>query len=99
MESHDLTGFQRDLLFVVGGLSEASGKNVKRTLESSQDRTLLAGRVYSNLDTLVERDLIEKGEIDGRTNEYRITDRGRELIRERYDWQTQHVDPEVSRTE
>ncbi|MFB6130454.1 MAG: helix-turn-helix transcriptional regulator [Salinigranum sp.] len=94
MDSYELTGFQRDLLFVVGGLGAASGKETKRKLEETQDRTLLAGRVYSNLDTLVEYGLVEKGEIDGRTNEYRITDEGREEIRSHYEWQSQHVAPE-----
>ena len=98
MSSHELTGFQRDLLFVVGGLEAASGKEIKRELEETQDRTLLAGRVYSNLDTLVETDHIEKGKIDGRTNEYRITESGESEIRDRYDWQSAHVTPDRSLT-
>ena len=93
MDVYELTGFQRDLLFVVGGLAAASGKEIKIELEESQNRKLLAGRVYSNLDTLVEEELVEKGEIDGRTNQYTITDKGREKIHDRYEWQTQHVRP------
>jgi DNA-binding PadR family transcriptional regulator len=34
------------------------------------------GRLYPNLDTLVEKGLIEKGERDRRTNFYRTTRRG-----------------------
>lgn len=98
MESHELTGFQRDLLFVVGGLSAASGKDIKKELEETQDRKLLAGRIYSNLDTLVEHDFVQKGEIDGRTNEYEITDKGIEEIQSRYQWQSRHVSPETSAT-
>lgn len=98
MASHDLTGFQRDLLFVVGGLEAASGKEIKREIEETQDRKLLAGRVYSNLDTLVEEGYVEKGEIDGRTNEYRITESGDAEIRDRYDWQSTHVSPDQSVT-
>ena len=94
MASYDPTGFQRDLLSVVGGLESASGKEVKRKLEETQDRGLLAGRVYSNLDTLVEEEFVEKGEIDGRTNEYQITEGGNSEIRERYDRQSTHVTPE-----
>ena len=93
MDVYELTGFQRDLLFVVGGLAAASGKEIKIELEESQNRKLLAGRVYSNLDTLVEKGLVEKGEIDGRTNQYTITDKGRKTIHERYEWQTRHVRP------
>jgi DNA-binding PadR family transcriptional regulator len=99
MESHELTGFQRDLLFVVGGLSAASGKEIKKKLEETQDRKLLAGRIYSNLDTLVENGFVEKGEIDGRTNEYEITDKGVDEIQSRYQWQSRHVSPQSSVTE
>ena len=99
MESHNLTGFQRDLLFVVGGLSAASGKEIKKALEETQDRKLLAGRVYSNLDTLVEEGFVEKGEIDGRTNEYEITERGQQEIQSRYEWQSRHVSPEGAWTD
>ena len=94
MTVYELTSFQRDLLFVVGGLTSASGKEIKNEIEDSQGRKLLAGRVYTNLDTLVEEGLIEKGEIDGRTNRYVITDDGREAIEQLYDWQQQHVDPQ-----
>ena len=94
--SHDLTGFQRDLLFVVGGLEAGSGKDIKQTIEETQDRKELAGRIYSNLDTLVEEGFVEKGEIDGRTNEYRITEHGKEMIHERYDWQSTHISPDGS---
>ena len=89
----DLTGFQRDLLFVVAGESGANGKEIKYTLEDTQDRHLLAGRVYSNLDDLITEGLVKKGEIDGRTNRYEITERGLDCIRERYEWQAKFVAP------
>ena len=95
MTAYELTGFQRDLLFVVAGLSAASGKEIKLELEESQDRNLLAGRVYSNLDTLVEKGLVEKGEIDGRTNRYANTQDGTEEIREHYRWQARYVKPKT----
>lgn len=96
MASHELTGFQRDLLFVVGGMEAASGNEIKQKLEETQGRQLLAGRVYTNLDALVEEGFVEKGQIDGRTNEYRITEDGEAEIRERYDWQSAHVTPNRS---
>jgi DNA-binding PadR family transcriptional regulator len=91
MSLNDLTGFQRDLLFVVAGESGANGKEIKHTLEETQDRHLLAGRVYSNLDDLTQEGLVEKGEIDGRTNCYEITENGLERIEDRYQWQTDFV--------
>lgn len=94
MTVYELTSFQRDLLFVVEGLNAASGKEIKNELEESQDRKLLAGRVYTNLDTLVDKGLIEKGEIDGRTNRYVISETGTDAIERLYEWQREHADPQ-----
>lgn len=93
MSSYHLSAFQRDLLFVVRGLSDPCGKEVKNELEETQDRHLLAGRVYSNLDDLVEDGFVDKGKIDGRTNRYSITPKGEQRIRERYQWQLDQVEP------
>lgn len=96
MSVFQLTNFQRDLLFVVAGVTSASGKEVKQTLEDSQDRRFLAGRVYTNLDALVDEGFVEKGEIDGRTNRYKITEQGENAIGELYDWQHRHVNAPIS---
>lgn len=84
---YDLTGFQRDLLFVLSGMGAPSGNEIMRELERSQDRNILHGRLYSNLDTLVEQGLVEKGKMDGRTNTYTITSRGLNVVEARYEWQ------------
>ena len=47
--------------------------------------------MYHNLDTLVEKGLVEKGTIDRRTNSYAITQRGRREIEARRDWEEQYV--------
>jgi len=44
------------------------------------------GRLYPNLDTLVEKGLVEKGEKDRRTNVYTLTRRGRR------EWEHQYVE-------
>ncbi len=93
MPVHDLTGFQRDLLFVIAGLESPNGQEIKSELEDSQEREILHGRLYANLDTLVEDGYVEKGEEDGRTNQYTVTERGKEAIATRYDWQTEYVRP------
>lgn len=88
---HDHTGFQRDLLFVLNGLDEPNGQEIKAELEQSQGRTIQHGRLYTNLDTLVEQGLVEKGRHDGRTNRYTLTDEGREAIRTRQEWQREYT--------
>lgn len=70
---HDLTGFQRDLLIVIAGLDDPHGLSVKDELEEYYETDINHGRLYPNLDILVE-----KGQKDKRTNLYYLTQRGEE---------------------
>ena len=70
---YDLTGFQRDLLYVIAGLDEPH-------------------RLYPNLDTLVDKGLVEKGQRDRRTNFYTLTRRGSREIDARAEWEAQYLD-------
>ena len=88
----DLTGFQRDILYVIAGLDEPHGLGIKTELESSYETEINHGRLYPNLDTLVEKGLISKGTIDDRTNSYSITDRGSEMINNRREWESKYLD-------
>jgi len=44
------------------------------------------------LDTLVNKELVEKGQLDRRTNYYAITNAGREQIQNRREWEEQYVE-------
>ena len=88
----DLTGFQRDILYVTAGLDEPHGLAVKDELEDYYESEIQHGRLYPNLDTLVEKGLIEKGEIDKRTNSYTLTEQGYEVLARRNDWETQYIE-------
>ena len=63
----ELTGFQRDLLYVIAGADRPSGQSVRREMETHVD-TVNHGRLYPNLDALVDHGLVEKGTRDERTN-------------------------------
>jgi len=89
---HDLTGFQRDILYVIAGLEEPHGLAVKDELEDYYEQEINHGRLYPNLDDLVDKGLVEKGQLDKRTNSYTLTRRGRREITARRDWETQYVD-------
>ncbi len=89
---HDLTGFQRDLLYVIAGADKPSGQSVKDEVETYYESEINHGRLYPNLDTLVNKELVEKGQLDRRTNYYAITDEGVERIEERREWESQYVD-------
>ena len=87
----DLTGFQRDLLVVAAGLDEPNGLDIKDDLESYYTGDINHGRLYPNLDTLVEKGLLEKAKADERTNRYLLTDRGHRELRSRRDWEDRFV--------
>ena len=90
MSMFDLTGFQRDLLFVIAGADRPSGQQIKESI-SDDVGEVNHGRLYPNLDTLVEKGLVNKGQHDRRTNFYQISDAGLEAIRERRHWEDQYI--------
>jgi DNA-binding PadR family transcriptional regulator len=44
------------------------------------------GRLYPNLDDLVEMGLVEKSELDKRTNQYALTDEGYQALLDQLGW-------------
>jgi PadR family transcriptional regulator PadR len=88
---YDLTGFQRDLLFVTAGLEEPHGLALKEELEDYYEKEIHHGRLYPNLDTLVEKGLVEKSQKDRRTNMYSLTRRGQREIEARQEWVNQYT--------
>jgi uncharacterized membrane-anchored protein len=90
----DLTAFQTNILFVLAGYGRgrytrnrgkqgAYGLGIKDVLERPEwyDEEINHGRLYPNLDTLVDHGLVAKSELDKRTNTYQLTDQGWELLR------------------
>lgn len=90
---YDLTAFQRDLLYLIAGLDDPHGLAIKEELEEYYDKEINHGRLYPNLDTLVEKGLVEKGHKDDRTNLYTITRRGQREIEARREWKQQYIEP------
>ncbi|WP_323173246.1 PadR family transcriptional regulator [Natrialba sp. PRR66] len=93
---YDLTGFQRDLLYVIAGQDDPHGLAIKDELEAYYEGEIHHGRLYPNLDTLVDKGLVEKGEEDRRTNFYAVTRRGTREIEARREWENQYVNPDNS---
>ena len=83
----ELTGFQRDALYVIAGLEGPKGTEIKERLDEYYQPEIHHGRLYPNLDELVEHGLVEKGQKDDRTNEYVLTDRGQAQIYDRREWE------------
>lgn len=87
----ELTGFQRDLMYVIAGSDRPSGQTVKEKI-SSDVGEVNHGRLYPNLDTLVERGFVTKGQHDRRTNYYEISEKGLDAIQQRREWEDRFVD-------
>ncbi|ADJ16450.1 PadR family transcriptional regulator [Halalkalicoccus jeotgali] len=75
----DLTAFQQNILTVLSEKPQY-GLAIKRNLEAYYDEDVNHGRLYPNLDDLVERGLVAKSELDKRTNEYDLTEEGYDLL-------------------
>lgn len=91
----ELTGFQRDLLYVIAGLDEPHGLGIKTEIESAYEKEVNHGRLYPNLDSLVNKGLVKKGIIDDRTNSYTITEQGKREIADRREWEGQFLSEEI----
>jgi len=81
----ELTAFQQNILVV---LSEEPmyGLAIKRELEAYYGDEVNHGRLYPNLDELVEEGLVEKSELDKRTNQYELTEAGQDAVVDRLEW-------------
>ena len=90
---YELTAFQRDLLYVISGLDTPHGLAIKEELDAYYEREINHGRLYPNLDTLVEKGLVNKGILDKRTNSYTIADRGNRELEARREWESQYIGP------
>jgi len=88
----DLLGFQRDLLYVIAGANQPSGQDVKEEIEQYYSHEINHGRLYPNLDTVVNKDHSRKRQLDRRTNYYAITKDGEEAIEDRRAWESQYIE-------
>ena len=96
--ARDLTAFQQNILVI---LSEEAmyGLAIKRELEAYYGTEVNHGRLYPNLDDLVELDLVEKSELDKRTNQYALTEAGREAVLDQLEWTLSGYVTEESRAD
>ena len=82
----DLTAFQVNILAVIArherGIydEESYGLSIKRALVDLYDEEIYHGRLYPNLNELVDRGLVEKEPLDKRTNGYTLSDAGHHLL-------------------
>jgi DNA-binding PadR family transcriptional regulator len=77
-----LTRFQIDLLLAAAQIGPCKGLRLKRELELYYGAEVNHGRLYPNLDELVERGLLEKEpkNPDDRSNRYELTESARDAL-------------------
>lgn len=85
----DLTGFQRDMLYVIYGLDEPIGLEISDSLTEYYDEEINNGRLYPNLNDLVELGALNKEERDRRSFYYTVSDEGVEMLSNRRTWENQ----------
>ena len=89
------TAFKYEVLVAAAALDEPSGQDIRRWMEHNQNPTLTDdvnhGRLYPNLDTLVEKGYLEKSKKDRRTNLYTLTETAYEAIEERQKWEQRQM--------
>ncbi len=81
---HDLTGFRRDCLQAIAAVDgEPYGRALQDWLDDHYSEPVNHGRLYQNLDRLVEADLVQTTETatdDERRVVYTLTDTGYRLL-------------------
>ena len=76
----DVTKFQMDCLRHVAYEGNSKGLSIKESLEREYGHPVNHSRLYPNLDEIVDMGLVRKGKIDNRTNSYRLTEAGLEVV-------------------
>ncbi len=83
--ARDLTAFQTNILTILAK-EPMYGLAIKRELEEYYGAEVNHGRLYPNLDELVDLGLVEKSELDKRTNQYELTDDGYDAVLDGLTW-------------
>jgi len=82
----DLPAFARDLLWAIDRRGPSKGVALKNEIEAYYGEPQNHGRVYPNLNDLVDEGLVAKTARDKRTNEYALTDHGAAVLAARRAW-------------
>jgi len=96
--ARELTAFQQNILTILAE-EPRYGLAIKRELESYYESEVNHGRLYPNLDDLVELGLVDKSELDKRTNQYALTDEGYDALLDQLSWMFDRIVTEDSRAD
>jgi len=88
--ARELTAFQNNILVILAK-EPMYGLAIKRELEDYYGTEVNHGRLYPNLDELVDLGLVDKSELDKRTNQYSLTDDGYDAVLDGIQWSLSKV--------
>ncbi|MFQ3293398.1 MAG: DNA-binding PadR family transcriptional regulator [Halobacteriales archaeon] len=94
--ARELTAFQKNILVILAE-EPLYGLAIKRELEEYYGSEVNHGRLYPNLDDLVEMGLVEKSELDKRTNQYELTEDGFDAVLDQMEWELDKIVIDESR--
>jgi DNA-binding PadR family transcriptional regulator len=83
--AREMTAFQKNILAILAE-EPMYGLAIKRELEEYYEAEVNHGRLYPNLDELVDLGFVEKSELDKRTNQYALTDDGYAAVLDQLRW-------------
>jgi DNA-binding PadR family transcriptional regulator len=72
--------------------SPTTSEETLRAVRSYEMDSMTGSRLYPNLDDLVDKGLLEKGELDKRTNVYTVTKRGLRELEARRAWEDEYIE-------
>jgi len=87
-----LTGFQRDLLYVIVGGDEPNGLEVRAEIDEYYEREIDRAHVYYNRDVLLEDGYIDYSERVGRGKRLKVTEKGFQSIVDRRHWEDDRIE-------
>jgi len=87
----DLTSLQRDILYCIADLDDPYGLGIRRALEEYRGTNINHGRIYPDLDKLVNKGYLSKNSTDGKKNNYELTAKGVESLVARQEWERKRV--------
>ncbi|EMA25646.1 helix-turn-helix transcriptional regulator [Haloarcula argentinensis] len=90
---NDLNNTERDMLTVIAGLDAPMGTEITAELEEYYDTEVTAGRIYPQLDAMIEKGLIRKEDKNGLANEYYLTKRRVRDLQAHREWENQYLAP------
>lgn len=86
-----LTAFQRDLLAVIASNEGSSGSEIQTRVEEARREEFQHGRLYRNLDALVDEGYVEKRKTKS-ANSYYLTEAGRDRLEDDLRWRQSKVE-------